>query len=79
MSELQKLFSQYPEASTRCGLADLGDLHERTRVYELACVELGGFTMCEIKERPQQGRVGWRGVTAPGLRPGSIEDRVRSV
>ena len=53
MSEFQKLFSRYPEASTRYGLADLGDLHERTRVYEMECVELGGFTMCEIKERPQ--------------------------
>jgi len=53
VAELQNLFSKYPKAASRYGLADLGDNHVRTRVYEMECVELGGFTICEIKERPQ--------------------------
>lgn len=53
VAELQSLFSKYPKAATRYGLADLGDNHVRTRIYEMECVELGGFTMCEIKEREQ--------------------------
>ena len=53
VAELHNLFSKYPKAASRYGLADLGDNHVRTRDYELECVELGGFTIWESKERPK--------------------------
>ena len=53
VAEFQRLLSKYPKAATRYGLADLGDNHARTRVYEIECVALGGITVCESKERPQ--------------------------